>query len=232
MDRLAEFRTQTENLSFSEIVSWALSTFGAGRVALATSFSIEDQVLTHLLRTTDAQSRIFTLDTGRFFQKTYNVWQYTAERYGVIETYHPDASEIAELMNDGGPNLFYNSIEKRKKCCHIRKIRPLTMALSTVDAWICGLRRDQSVTRTEVHVVEWDAQFEIYKINPLAALSEEDVWDAIQADTIPFNRLYKEGFRSIGCEPCTRAVPDGGDVRAGRWWWEDSDHKECGLHKA
>ena len=159
--------------------------------------------------------------------------QRTIEKYGVkFEVCFPDAGDVAEMVSEKGPNLFYDSIEDRKKCCEVRKMAPLRNVLTTTDAWVCGLRRGQSVTRTEVEPIEWDAAFGIYKLNPLYNWGEEDVWNFIKENNIPNNVLYKSGYRSIGCAPCTRAISDGQDIRAGRWWWESPEHKECGLHCA
>lgn len=216
-----------------EALRLSIQKFGATRIALASSFGAEDQVLTDMLARIEPSARLFTLDTGRLFQETYDTMQASATRYGIrYEAYAPEASDIADLISIGGPNLFYNSVEKRKSCCEVRKLRPLRKVLSTVDAWICGLRRDQSVTRTGVELVSWDAEFSIYKICPLFDWSEEQVWDYLKANNVPYNALHDRGFRSIGCAPCTRAVQPGEDIRAGRWWWESPEHKECGLHKS
>lgn len=211
----------------------SIAHFGSARIALASSFGAEDQVLTDMLARLDPSARVFTLDTGRLFQETYDVMQASTSRYGIrYETYAPEPNDISELVAIDGPNLFYKSVEKRKACCEVRKLRPLRKVLGTVDAWICGLRRDQAVTRTGVDLVSWDAEFNIYKICPLFDWSEEQVWDYIKANNVPYNALHNRGFRSIGCAPCTRAVEPGEDVRAGRWWWESPEHKECGLHKS
>jgi phosphoadenosine phosphosulfate reductase len=179
------------------------------------------------------QARIFTLDTGRQFQQTYDAMQASMERYGIrYETCAPDAVELAELISANGPNLFYESIENRKACCEVRKLHPLRKVLSTVDAWICGLRRDQAVTRAAVELVSWDAEYGIHKICPLFDWREEQVWEYIKSHNVPYNALHDHGFRSIGCAPCTHAVAPGEDIRAGRWWWESPEHKECGLHRA
>lgn len=229
--RSCDYRTHVAEKNAQQIIAWAIHTFGTKRIALASSFSIEDQVLKHMLVGVEPRARIFTLDTGRIFQPTYDVMQQTAERYNITyEVLAPDTRELEDMVATCGPNLFYQSVELRRYCCEIRKLNPLRRALSTVDAWICGLRRDQSVTRTAVGPVEWDEQFSIYKINPLYAWTETAVWDYIKAHDVPYNRLYDEGFKSIGCAPCTRAIQDGEDVRAGRWWWEEPQHKECGLH--
>ncbi len=216
-----------------EALRLSVQRFGSARIALASSFGAEDQVLTAMLAAVEPSPRIFTLDTGRLFQETYDVMQASATRYDIrYEAYAPEANDLAELISIDGPNLFYKSIEKRKSCCEVRKLRPLRKVLGTVDAWICGLRRDQAVTRDAIELVSWDAEFNIYKICPLFDWSEEQVWDYIKAHDVPYNALHDRGFRSIGCAPCTRAVQPGEDVRAGRWWWESPEHKECGLHRS
>jgi phosphoadenosine phosphosulfate reductase len=228
---LPEF--QLPSCSAEEALRRSIEHFGPKRIALATSFGAEDQVLTDMLAGVEPRTRVFTLDTGRLFQETYDVMQSSATRYGIrYEAYAPEAADIAELIAGDGPNLFYKSIEKRKACCEVRKLRPLRKVLSTVDAWICGLRSDQAVTRTGVELSGWDAEFGIYKICPLFDWSEEQVWDYIKAHHVPYNALHDQSFRSIGCAPCTRAVKPGEDVRAGRWWWESPEHRECGLHRS
>lgn len=210
-----------------------LAHFGRERVVLASSFGAEDQVLTAMLTAIEPAARIFTLDTGRLFQETYDTMQLTIERYKTpIELCAPEPAELRELLAQGGPNLFYDSIEKRKRCCEVRKLRPLRKLLATADAWICGLRREQSVTRTGVELVSRDAEFGIYKICPLFDWSESQVWDFLRAHNVPYNVLHDHGFRSIGCAPCTRAVAADEDLRAGRWWWESPEHRECGLHRS
>ena len=216
-----------------EALRQSLEKFGAARVALASSFGAEDQVLTDMLLRANPAARIFTLDTGRMFQETYDTMQQTVEHYhNSYEVYAPEAADIAALIAKDGPNLFYASVENRKACCAVRKLKPLRKVLATVDAWICGLRRDQSVTRTAVELVSWDAEFGIYKICPLFDWSEAQVWDYIKKNDVPYNALHDRGFPSIGCAPCTRAVHAGEDIRGGRWWWESPEHKECGLHKS
>lgn len=231
MDKLNDYREQLREKDPEQTIHWALNEFGIDRIVLASSFSIEDQVLTCIMAGVDDSARIFTLDTGRHFQKTYDVMQRTMEKYGFrYEVCSPDAGEIAAMVSEDGPNLFFKSVELRKKCCEIRKVRPLRKVLSTVDAWICGLRRDQSVTRKTLEKIEWDETFGIYKINPLYDWSENMVLSYIRENDVPCNALYDDGYRSIGCEPCTRPVGKDDDIRSGRWWWESPDHKECGIH--
>ena len=216
-----------------EALRFSLKRFGPQRIALASGFGAEGQVLTDMLVRINPAARIFTLDTGRLFQETYDTMQQSIERYKIrYEVCVPEAADVAQLVSIDGPNLFYSSIEKRKACCEVRKLRPLRKVLRTVDAWICGLRRDQALTRQGVELLGWDAEFEIYKICPLFDWTEEQVWNYIQQHGVPYNALHDRGFRSIGCAPCTRATRPDEDIRAGRWWWEAPEHKECGLHRS
>jgi len=202
-----------------------------GRIAFATSLGAEDQVLTDMIVGIDKTARIFTLDTGRMFPETYDAIEMTCARYKInIEVFFPDYRQVEEMVNSKGINLFFESIENRKACCHVRKIVPLKRALKGMDVWISGLRRSQSVTRKEMQMVEWDENNGLIKLNPLIEWTEERVWDYIKSKKIPYNKLHDKGFPSIGCQPCTRAVQPGEDVRAGRWWWENPENKECGLH--
>lgn len=194
--------------------------------------SIEDQTLLDIIVKKDKKARIFTLDTGRLFPETYQLIDRTNMTYGInIEVFFPDYKEVQRMVREEGINLFYGSIESRHRCCQIRKLEPLKRAMEGVDAWICGLRKEQSVTRKDMQVVEWDDIHGKIKINPLINWSEEDVWNYIKTNHVPYNKLHDKGYPSIGCEPCTRAIKPGEDVRAGRWWWEDPDHRECGLHQ-
>ena len=212
-------------------IRWALGTFGR-RAALSSSLSLEDQTVTQLMVTADKEdTRVFTLDTGRQFPETYELIDRTEMTYGIrIEVFFPDFQKVQEMVREHGINLFYDSIELRHLCCGIRKIEPLKRALDGVEVWITGLRRSQSVTRAHMQMVEYDADDDVLKLNPLLLWSEQDVKDYVRANAIPYNKLHDQGFPSIGCQPCTRAVRPGEDVRAGRWWWEDPDKRECGLH--
>ncbi len=212
------------------ILSYFLDRFG-DRIALSSSLSIEDQVLTDMICKLKPDARIFTLDTGRLFPETYSLIDRTAMRYGIrLQVFFPDRTEVEQLVADCGMNGFYESLEKRKRCCRVRKLEPLERAFQGLDTWICGLRREQSVTRSGMRAIEWDETHGLVKINPLIGWLEEQVWEYIHRHHVPYNKLHEQGFPSIGCQPCTRAVKPGEDIRAGRWWWESPDHKECGLH--
>ncbi|MDR2962305.1 MAG: phosphoadenylyl-sulfate reductase [Bacteroidales bacterium] len=222
-----EFHEKTPEI----LLEYFLTQYG-NRIALASSFGLEDQVLADMILKINPSARIFTIDTGRLFPETYSLIARTRERYGAnVDVYFPENTSVETFVNTNGINAFYESVEKRKNCCRVRKIEPLLRALSTVDAWICGLRAEQSVTRTAIQPVEWDEANNLLKINPLAAWTEDDVWDYIKAHNVPYNKLHRQGFPSIGCQPCTRAIAEGEDIRAGRWWWENPEHKECGLHR-
>lgn len=201
-------------------------------VGFASSLGAEDMVLTDAILTAGLPITIFTLDTGRLHKETLAVIDKVREKYGYeIEAVRPDAAEVARYVADHGLNAFYESVELRKSCCFIRKVEPLKRALAGRDAWITGQRRGQSVTRTELPLREQDAAHGgIAKFNPLADWSEAEVWAYIKDRGVPYNALHDRGYPSIGCEPCTRAIRPGEDVRAGRWWWESRDNKECGLH--
>ena len=216
-----------------EVIAWALKTFGE-KVALASSFGAEDMVLIDMMAKIDTKAKIFTLDTGRLPQETYDLMDETSKKYGVtFEFFCPDTNDLEKMNSENGMNLFYKSIDDRKRCCRVRKIDPLNRALGKFSAWICGLRKEQSITRANIENIEIDkAHGSMYKINPLISWSEKDVWDYIKANGVPYNKLHDQNYPSIGCAPCTRAVKPGEDVRAGRWWWESPEMKECGLHKS
>ena len=197
----------------------------------ASSLAAEDMVLTDLILRARLPIRIFTLETGRLHKETLGMLDRIREVYGYeVEPYRPDTAAVDAYVQQNGLNAFYDSVEMRKECCRIRKIDPLNRALAGQRAWITGQRRAQSATRTELHVQEDDAAHGMAKFNPLADWSEEDVWHYIRSNDVPYNPLHDRGYPSIGCEPCTRAIQPGEDVRAGRWWWENPESKECGLH--
>ncbi|WP_447918589.1 phosphoadenylyl-sulfate reductase [Achromobacter aegrifaciens] len=199
--------------------------------ALASSLAAEDMLLTHAIYSAGLDLEVFTLDTGRLHAETLGVLDAVRERYGrVVTVYRPVTAAVEQHVAEHGAHAFYESVELRKACCQIRKVEPLKRALAGRGAWITGQRRAQSTTRGDLPLEEDDQTFGLCKFNPLAEWSEEEVWAAIRALGIPYNPLHDQGYPSIGCEPCTRAIRPGEDLRAGRWWWESSDSKECGLH--
>ena len=229
-DSVAALNLKFEHATPKETLSWFVTNF-VGKVTFSTSLSAEDQVITHILAELNGPTGIFTLDTGRLFQETYDLVDITNKKYGLnIEVYFPDAARVEEMVNSKGINLFYENVENRKHCCNIRKIEPLKRALRGKDVWITGMRKEQSVTRARAEMVEWDPGYQIIKINPLILWTGEMVREYIQTWKIPINELHSKGYPSIGCLPCTRAIQPGEDVRSGRWWWELPEYKECGLH--
>ena len=205
----------------------------AGPVQLASSFSVEDIVLIDLVHRWQLPVGLFAIDTGRLNEETYEVADAVAGRYGVmIDWYFPQAQAVEALERGKGLFSFRESLENRHECCRIRKIEPLGRALANLGGWVTGLRREQGVTRSEIAAIEIDvAHGDIVKINPLLDWSEAELWDYAKRERLPLNRLHQQGYPSIGCAPCTRAIQSGEDVRAGRWWWENPEHKECGLHR-
>lgn len=213
-----------------ELLEWGLKEFHPC-IAFAWS-GAEDVAILDMLVKINPKARIFTLDTGRLNPETYDLIDRVRERYGIdIEVMFPDAAEVEEMVREHGVNLFYQSVENRQLCCNLRKVQPLKRMLSSLDAWITGLRRGQAVTRTVLKKIEIDESFGgIIKLNPLADWSHKDVWDYIHKNNVPYNELHDKGYPSIGCAPCTRFVKPDEDIRAGRWWWESPEGKECGLH--
>ena len=229
---LTEMTAEIEGKAPLELLRWALDRFHP-RIAFASSFGAEDVVVIDLLVGARPDARIFTLDTGRLHEETYAVADQIRRRYGItIENYFPEREAVERLERAKGLYSFRESIDNRKECCGIRKVEPLKRALSELDAWITGLRRGQGVTRAAVPALEWDAAFGLYKLNPIAAWTEAQVWEYIRERELPYNALHDRGFPSIGCAPCTRPIAPGEDLRAGRWWWEHPEQKECGLHAA
>ena len=230
-EKIQQLNEQFSHLTAQEILEYFLNAY-KGKIALSSSFGAEDQVLTHMILTIDKTAKIFTLDTGRLPYETYSVMDNTNLKYGIkVDVYFPEAKEVEELYKTQGINGFYESIENRKRCCFVRKIQPLQRALKGLEVWITGLRASQSVTREQMQLVEYDEANQVIKLNPLLAWSEQDVWNFIKENKVPYNKLHNQGYPSIGCAPCTRAVKEGEDIRSGRWWWENPEHKECGLHK-
>ncbi|GBF48622.1 adenylylsulfate reductase, thioredoxin dependent [Leptospira ryugenii] len=206
------------------------SKYGSEAV-FTSSFGLEDQIITHLIFSQGLNIRVVTLDTGRLFKETYEVQQRTLDQYGKkIEVFFPDPKDLERYLTEKGPNAFYQSIELRKECCHIRKVLPLNRALVGAKLWITGIRKEQSGNRNDMPLVEIDSAKEILKVHPILQWSWEDCLSFAKENKIPYNPLHEEGYPSIGCAPCTRAIEPGEDFRAGRWWWENEDTKECGLH--
>ena len=197
----------------------------------ACSFGAEDMVLLDLIVRFAPGIKIFTLDTGRLPEETYALMKKVSERYGVkVRGYFPQARAVEEYVQQHGPNAFYESVELRKACCHMRKVEPLKRALEGKKAWVTGMRREQSVTRSDIPESEFDQDHGLHKFNPLYDWTGKEVWAYVRANTVPYNALHDKGYASIGCAPCTRAITPGEDIRSGRWWWEDEQNKECGLH--
>jgi phosphoadenosine phosphosulfate reductase len=217
--------------SAEQVLVWADRCFGE-RAAIASSFDVGDVVLIDLAASVAPRLRVFTLDTGRLPPETYEVMEAVRQRYGIqIESWFPDRASVERLEREKGFFSFRKSIADRRECCAIRKVEPLSRALAGREAWITGLRREQSATRAGVEVVEIDgANGGIVKLNPLAHWTSAQVWQYAREHSLPVNALHAQGYPSIGCAPCTQAVKPGEDVRAGRWWWESLEHKECGLH--
>lgn len=230
---IKRYQSVLEKSSPQDVIGWALNNFQLHEIALATSLGAEDQVLTDMLLKENPSAQIFTLDTGRLPQETLDTLERTMNFYKVkIEILSPNGEAVKKMIKEHGPDLFYDSIEGRKQCCAVRKIAPLKSELANLKAWLCGLRKDQAVTRGDINKIEWDDAFGLFKINPLVDWSEEQVWQYLRENKIPYNPLHDKGYPSIGCAPCTRAIEPGEDVRSGRWWWENPEQKECGLHPA
>lgn len=214
----------------SDILGYIIERY-KGKVIFGSSLGAEDQVLTDMIAKIDRHTTIFTLDTGRLFPETYKLIEETNRRYEInIKIYFPAASQVEKMVREKGINLFYENKENRQLCCFIRKIEPSKRALKGHEIWITGIRKDQTVTRFFNKHAEWDTTHQIIKVNPLLNWTEKQVWDYIRNNNVPYNELHDRNFPSIGCQPCTRAIKPGEDLRAGRWWWEETENKECGLH--
>ena len=216
--------------SLPERIQFISSYFAGERLVFSTSFGQEDQAITQAIASTKSPIEIFTLDTGRQFQESYELMDLTIKKYGIsLQTFLPNTSAVESLVAEKGFNSFYTSVENRKECCFVRKMEPLNRALKGAKVWITGLRAEQSENRAEMPIIEWDENRQLWKINPLIDWSFSQLENYLQEHKIPQNPLHKKGFISIGCAPCTRAISEGEHPRAGRWWWENSQ-KECGLH--
>lgn len=227
-DRLSE---HLQTLPTLEARMRAICEFIPGRIAFSSSLGIEDQAITHAIATEEARVDVFTLDTGRHFPETLDTLFETEARYGIrVRVVFPEANDVEALVAEDGINGFRYSIEARKACCDVRKVRPLNKALAGASAWITGLRREQSQGRSHVPFAQYDANQKLIKLNPIADWTLETLESYVAANNVPVNALHTKGFPSIGCQPCTRAILPGEDIRAGRWWWEAENAKECGLH--
>ena len=228
---LTQLNAQWEGKEPQELLSHFVEKY-RGKIVFASSLGAEDQVLTDMLSHEKEPPPIFTLDTGRLFPETYELIERTETKYRVrMQIFSPQSQPLEEMVKKYGVNLFYDSVERRRECCQIRKLEPLSRALAGQKVWICGLRKEQAVTRQNIQWIEWDEPNQLLKLNPLACWSEGQVWDYIHSHKVPYNPLQDKGFRSIGCYPCTRAIGPTDSIRQGRWWWEDEATKECGLHK-
>jgi len=228
---LEKIKKQTEGLEPVEALKLLANQF-PGQVVFSSSFGLEDQAVTHMIFSNQIPIKIFTLETGRLFPETYYVWNRTMEIYGQpIHAYYPQHGPLEQMVNTKGPNSFYESVDNRKECCGIRKVEPLKRALAGNECWVTGIRAEQSPNREVMQSIEWDELHMVIKFHPIFNWTLEEVKDYIKTHNIPYNTLHDKGFPSIGCLPCTRAVQPGEDFRAGRWWWEDQDKKECGLHE-
>ena len=231
LHQIEEWNSMLGHNTPEEVITFFASRF-PGKIALASSMGAEDQVLTDMVSKMDIPVKVFTLDTGRLFPETYELIQRTRKKYNIPFTIvFPDKEKIEQMVNEKGINLFYESIENRKLCCYVRKKEPLKRALKGMDVWICGLRKEQSLERFSAKLVEWDESNGLIKINPLITWNKKAVWEYIKTHNVPFNTLHDKGYPSIGCQPCTRATENGEEFRTGRWWWEQSEKKECGLHR-
>ncbi|WP_264559559.1 phosphoadenylyl-sulfate reductase [Flavobacterium sp. N2270] len=227
---LEEYNNKIATLNLAESLQYVANTI-EGKHVFSTSFGIEDQLIHHFLDQFENEVSIFTLDTGRQFNETYEVFQKTQDKYKqkTIHVYYPNELDIQDYVSKDGVNGFYDSIESRKSCCFVRKVKPLKKAIAGANLWITGLRAEQSQNRETMQFLEWDEDNQLIKFNPLLKFSLEEVEELVAQHNIPINSLYKKGYLSIGCAPCTRALEEGEDFRAGRWWWENGK-KECGLH--
>jgi phosphoadenosine phosphosulfate reductase len=231
---VGELSVEYDDKEPQEVIAWALETFARDRVAVCTSLQIDGMAILDMAWRIDPNVRVFTVDTGRLPQETYALVDQVRDKYGLdLEVYFPKTREVEALTHRYGANPFLESVPLRLTCCNIRKVRPLVRVLNGLDGWITGLRRDQWATRSNIRKIELDHDHGgIVKINPLADWTEEEVWDYLRANDVPYHPLYDQGYQSIGCAPCTRPVEPGQSARSGRWWWEKDGPKECGMHCA
>mgnify|MGYP006285617391 CR=1 FL=1 len=230
-NKAQEINKLLEQASSEEIINYFLKNY-KGDIVFSTGLGAEGQVLTDMICAYDQKAvKFVTLDTGRLFPETYTLIDKSTKKYNLdLNIYFPDYKKVEKMVKEKGINLFYESVENRKLCCHIRKVEPLQRATEGYNIWIAGLRRGQSITRLQLQPVEWDEANKLIKVHPLYDWSESDVWEYIRKHNVPYNELHDKGFPSIGCQPCTRAIKPGEDLRDGRWWWEEPEKRECGLH--
>lgn len=229
-----ELAVEYDDQEPQDVIAWALERFGS-RVAICTALQIDGMAILDMAWRIDPKVRVFTVDTGRLPDETHQLLDCVREHYGLeLDIRSPDTVQVERLIAEYGPDLFYGSVRNRLRCCEVRKVNPLLKALNGLDAWITGLRRDQWATRSNIRKIEIDHDHGgIVKVNPLADWTEDEVWEYVRSNNVPYNALYDQGYKSIGCAPCTRPVPEGADARAGRWWWESAGApKECGMHCA
>lgn len=229
MTEIKEILEKTQNQDWQEKLIFIAASYK--KVIFSSSFSLEDQVITDFIARNNLPIKIFTLDTGRLPKQIYNVWQSTLDKYKIqIDAFYPQAEPLQNFIKENGINPFYESLEMRKSCCFFRKVEPLHRALKGQEIWISGVRKEHSADRGQKDFFEQDNDLQLIKFYPLLEVSEELLWKYIKENNVPYNKLYDLGYKSIGCDPCTRAIGPDEDVRAGRWWWERSGVKECGLH--
>ncbi|OEJ99522.1 phosphoadenylyl-sulfate reductase [Roseivirga misakiensis] len=227
---IEELKSSLKEKSFEEGLRFVANQY-PGKVVFSSAFGQEDQAIAHAIFKNDIDVKVFTLDTGRLFKETYELIDQTRSRYKKpISVYYPNTANVEQLVTEKGMHSFYNSVASRKECCFVRKVEPLKRALEGASVWITGLRSGQSVNREEFEQVEWDEQNKVIKYNPILDWTYDQLLDYLKENNVPYNKLHDQGFISIGCAPCTRAITAGEDSRAGRWWWETSQ-KECGLHQ-
>ncbi|MFM7620174.1 MAG: phosphoadenylyl-sulfate reductase [Alphaproteobacteria bacterium] len=223
--------TKTDHLNWQEKILFVEKNFS--KIIFSTSFSLEDQVITDFIAKQKLSIKFFTIDTFRLFDETYQTWQKTIDDYMIkIASYSPKTNILKKFVEKNGVNAFYQSVDLRKQCCEIRKVEPLKRALKGYQLWISGIRQEQSSIRLNKNFFEFDDNLKIIKFYPLLKLTEAQLWSYIEENSVIHNKLHNLGFRSIGCSPCTRAISKNDDIRSGRWWWENNQQKECGLHKS
>jgi phosphoadenosine phosphosulfate reductase len=228
--KIKELKTQLTGMTLENQLNKLASLF-TGKIIFTTSFGIEDQVITHKIFSNNLDIKVITLDTGRLFPQTYDVFSQTIIKYRKnINVYFPDYLSVEKMVTENGPFSFYESVENRKECCRLRKVVPLSRALAGMQCWISGIRADQSDDRSHMDWLEYDEDKKLFKFYPLFNWSFDDVKNYVKENNVPYNSLHDKGYVSIGCEPCTKAVKAGEDFRAGRWWWENEGPKECGCH--